>query len=862
MFQFTKAFSPKAKVKDLRTKICSKANERFQDTVDSTVAKINSNNYNHNYSYTEKKNVSTYRAYKPYPYLTLSDRLTQIWINQYTILVILIGIKVLLFGISLKGSLARSETYTINSCNLLDKYASNVMSMPHYTAKAANAMIAKSVEEANNATVKGLKLLLTGVESLIIFYIQIMVGTYACLLTAAVDTSVDVATNATKSVISFVNSTLDDVTDTIEDGLTDLSKVINAAESAGESIIDLFTKKETESPFDKVNLTISGLKNFSIPSSINLKLEKLAADTPDFDTVENKTKSLIHIPFNYVKTKLDNETFYDNTKSMLVPHVKDANFCPSPDKIRTIYTNVENDIDKVVKVILALTFICAILLMGALSYMEYRKWKQVRDMTTEIATLQYPHNKAEIYATIDQYTNRIPFFISTGISKVFRIDSTSKKREIRWFFAYLLSSPSMIILGIALAGILAVILQYIIFMVAVKCIRAAKNDFTNSSTDISGQIKEMVLDWTSSTNNYLNTTQASINEKLFGLVVEATDSVNKTISTFYDGINDELTNIFNGTVFEKPVKAVVKCVIGNKVEAVEKGLTWVHNNAALELPRVNETYLLLASNSENKESTSLSDKAVDMFNETILAIVKEYKKSLLYELVVSLILLGVFILQIIIAYGIFWLKKKNMINNGDGFGGKLAPGSPSLPAITALEKPSFFYDIFHNKNNQNSNNNNSKLNISELQPLDQETFFTNLLYKEKDFFQNENESLAKYAKDETAAIHNKSSETLYETTLVNEIRPQPAYSDAASDEFFVEPLSIINPRDIQGGARGGGGSGGHGDLCGGIASLQRTVSNFQGSISEAEFQLIEPPPVKLRKVNPFKTPFDVDDIKY
>lgn len=88
-------------------------------------------------------------------------------------------------------------------------------------------MILKSIEEINEKTLETLDLIVTGAENIIIFALEMIVGTYACVLVSTIDGAVDVAVNSTESVISWVNDTLSDITDDIEDGLTDVSKFLN-----------------------------------------------------------------------------------------------------------------------------------------------------------------------------------------------------------------------------------------------------------------------------------------------------------------------------------------------------------------------------------------------------------------------------------------------------------------------------------------------------------------------------------------------------------------------------------------------------------------------------------------------------------
>lgn len=419
-----------------------------------------------------------------YPYLTFKDKLTQVWINQYTLLLLLICVKICLFSFSLKSSLSASESSTTTTCNLIDKYASNIISVPHYTAKTANALIYKGVQETNYALVEGLKLLVTGVEEILIFYIEVMLGTYVCLLTAAIDSTVDIATNTTESIIDLVNNTLISVTNEIDDGLNDLSKVINNVESLGESFVNLFSGNDNnQNPLKTVNLTVASLRNISIPSSINTDLEKLAKNTPNFDTVESKTTQFLRDLFDFLYGKLiDNNTeFIGEADSLSVPELKSAQICPSQLTIHNIFFDAGNTLETVLKVILVVLVIISIIIMVPLSYLEYRKWRKVEAMTCEISDLQNSLNlKPRIYDVIDKSANRIQYLVSQAFTKLIKSPNQNQRNAIRWMTTYSLTPSSLLLLGIAMAGILAVILQHLILFLFSNASRKDCQNLTKS----------------------------------------------------------------------------------------------------------------------------------------------------------------------------------------------------------------------------------------------------------------------------------------------------------------------------------------------------------------------------------------------
>lgn len=61
--------------------------------------------------------------------------------------------------------------------------------------------------------------------------------------------------------------------------------------------------------------------------------------------------------------------------------------------------------------------------------------------------------------------------------------------------------------------------------------------------------------------------------------------INDTLTAFENGLNDAVGTAFNGTFIEDAISNYVQCVVGSKLDALESGLTWIHDNANVNLTR-------------------------------------------------------------------------------------------------------------------------------------------------------------------------------------------------------------------------------------------------------------------------------------
>lgn len=104
--------------------------------------------------------------------------------------------------------------------------------------------------------------------------------------------------------------------------------------------------------------------------------------------------------------------------------------------------------------------------------------------------------------------------------------------------------------------------------------------------------------------------QSTINDGVFGWVNGTTTTLNDTINAFYDDIQNAVNTVFNGSIFESPVNDFIKCFIGSKVDAIEEALTFLHDNLHVDIPRVNETVLILSPDSVNEVSQPIASAAI------------------------------------------------------------------------------------------------------------------------------------------------------------------------------------------------------------------------------------------------------------
>jgi hypothetical protein len=183
--------------------------------------------------------------------------------------------------------------------------------------------------------------------------------------------------------------------------------------------------------------------------------------------------------------------------------------------------------------------------------------------------------------------------------------------------------------------------------------------------------------WAEQSNVALARHQDELNTDMFGNLKEVTGAVNDSLTRFTDIINNGLNTAFGNTPFMDPLKAVVDCILLNKVEKVQEGLTWVSDHAHITFPTLsNDTFSLSRLASEGSDAQAfISDPQAATnaeISSTLEKISSKLQKSITQEILITVVLMLVYLVVVMMGVGrAIWGVHKG-INashpDGNGFG--------------------------------------------------------------------------------------------------------------------------------------------------------------------------------------------------
>jgi hypothetical protein len=508
------------------------------------------------------------------PYLGLRARLSQVWINRWTILLLLVLARILLAISNANDLINDAQTEALSACTVVEKMGSTLASVPHYASQGFNSMAATGVTKAVQGLQSMVMLSLTGVEEIIVFYIGMLTNTYLCLITLAVSGSLHAVVDVLASAQTSINSTLSGIAGDIGTTASNLEKSLQSLVAGINTVFGA-----NNPPTIDFTSQINALKSYTLPSNLDADIVKLNSSIPTFEDVKNATDSVIRLPFEQVKSLINstwsNYTF--NHSLLPVPQKEELSFCSDNNNINNFFNDLRKIAHTARNVFLGVLLTLAMLACIPMAALEIRRFLrlQVRSKLVHHFT-SGPMDTAYLFAR--------PYTSDFGRWASRRYRNPRTQVLVRWCIAYCTSLPALVLLSLALAGLFSCLLQLIFLKAIEKEVPTLTAEVAGFVGDIVNKLNNASASWANSTNAVIVSESGKLNHDLLGWVNTSTTAVNDTLNKFVDETVSVLNTTFGGTPLAAPIQEVFNCLIGLKVAGIEQGLTWVHDNAHIDFP--------------------------------------------------------------------------------------------------------------------------------------------------------------------------------------------------------------------------------------------------------------------------------------
>ncbi|GAP90154.2 putative plasma membrane fusion protein PRM1 [Rosellinia necatrix] len=603
------------------------------------------------------------------PYLGLRSRLSQVWLNKWTILILLVLVHFLLTVGSLNDNLGEAKTKALSACSKVEDVGSAFASMPHYLSVGVNELSASTITNAVQALMSVLDMILTGIEQLILFVIGFMTDTYLCLISMVVHGGLNASAIAVEKTTDVVNKAIDGVADGIASSADNIQNVIDkiyeAVDKAGDvfsdPLGDLFGRDELALiqrgllP-DKPDLGKEIVDKMNELKAINIDttgfvqgLDKLNEQLPTFDELKDLTKEAVSIPFDLIRKEI-NESYGDwkfDEKVFPVAQKETLSFCSDNDGLTKFFERLFKIAYNAKIAAIVILVLLAIGVCVPMYILEKRRWRRQHELATHaVDILDYGY----MYSS--------PLAARTGLAISHKIGGKSEPRKImtRWFVSYATSLPALFVLSLALAGFFSCAWQAILLRTIENEVPALSQQVGDFAGDVVQSLTDVSQKWSDDANGVLLSFSSDINDDILGKVTNGTAAINETLNTFLNEIDKGLNAAFGDTLFKDLVAEVVRCLLGLKIESVQKGLTWVHDHAHIDFPMFpNNIFSVGAGDSIGSDSelktflASPSSVTTDEITGAVEHVTNWLRSQIIQEALISTGLLLIYVVVVLLA---------------------------------------------------------------------------------------------------------------------------------------------------------------------------------------------------------------------
>jgi hypothetical protein len=480
------------------------------------------------------------------------------WCNTAVILLLSLVFTIQVFGSTVRNAAVTAQSDIATMCEIVDTTATSLTNAPSALLYMLNKEAETSVLFALNSTRQGLLNAIDGVDALLTWFIDTYKSTYVCLLTLAVEGSIDVVANVANTFEATVQSIL-------SGGTAGVNNVVNSVENT------VFGNDTSQ------NSLVSWP---NITSNWTTALNALDAKIHNW-TLDGVVSSVLSVPLQDLKTTVNHSLFNAMQTYNFTPS-KSVQITPIiPCNATVLQQDIQDVANKLLGVSGTLTYILVALMLAiTLVNLGYRyvvnNWRN--SMAQSFVTTSDHLNHAD--AMLIFRAGHKPFM--WYIMSLFGISPLRSRRSLSltWLIDYVSEPAALFALAYGLSGLifttLAINLINVIRNEAIHAfytsmINLVNNSFHNLSASLITVANSTVAD----TNLAIDTLEYSVNHDAVGWINTTTAVLNSTLNQVSSDITGVVTDIFGGTVLENAAQGLVNCLILNRIQSIENGFIWL-----------------------------------------------------------------------------------------------------------------------------------------------------------------------------------------------------------------------------------------------------------------------------------------------
>ncbi|TXT09106.1 hypothetical protein VHUM_02580 [Vanrija humicola] len=500
----------------------------------------------------------------------------------------------------------------MSACGGLATGASILQSIPRYLAMQTNAELLRAARQTVMGVGRALMDIILVIEAVLKFVIDMYRSLLMCVIQLVVQGTLSVLIGAVDAISNAVTASLDAIRTSIQDDIATFNDLIQKAVAGVNKVVSVFGTSISIPAIEIPSLRF--LHNVTIPTTFEDSLIKLNQSLPTLDEVRGLLDKVIDMPLDKLIKEI-NVTRHEiaaqiNDSILPTPSLHSLGAGNAAQLQAELCSNVDTSlIDDTAKALhtlgttaIALMILLIILGWCVLAFWEWQRWRCMKQSVEAVQTELASHGAPDAWMVVSAVEH--PVLYRYGVPVLRKVAPTPRLRaNLRWLLSYLAHPTLLSLLCLSVIGIVVLQLQ----LVALHGIQRHAEQNANASIakttgDLVAKLNAMSADASASYANDANKAIAElehrINDQLFGHWINSTaKTLNNTLVAFYADVEDVLNKTFGGTILYNPVDTFMYCILGSKITNLEKGITWVSNNAHVTFPTVPLDVLQLSNSS-------------------------------------------------------------------------------------------------------------------------------------------------------------------------------------------------------------------------------------------------------------------------
>lgn len=565
------------------------------------------------------------------PYIQLAARLSQTWLNQCTIMLLLVIFRLLFTVSTLKEKFSDGEADVNAECLHSQAAASVVASLPHYLALSSNVLVKESIDTAVTDFASLLIRLLTAVEAVVSFVISSFRSTYMCLLNMAIEASLSAVIETVDVIEDTVNLTMSAISKDLAIAVKDANSVLQNLGGVLHTLTAL-TGEEVSIPLLTLPTmdTLGGL-TFTVPLEATIRGLKSEVNR---EMLGNLTETIIALPFIDLKQIITNTLMNYSFDAALLeaPPLVHLSLCRS-SSVNNFFMSLNHDMHMIYLQIIASLTVIAMLAVIFNICLQWWRWNGITK--SALVTGLSIDAIDSVLIAVSPVRAKLRLFLRNAFVL------PEKQRLAEWFIAYVLHSPVAYIFSLVIVGSLSISLQTLMHNKLKIYITMRDLYSPDFYSVVSSNLKNSSGLWAQAANFRIASTEQELNTKIFYWVRESTSLINATLNEFTDELLHSLNSTFKDTVLYEPAVSVMNCIFLVKVRGIENGLNWVHEQAHIELPVVPSTLFDFSTAEELLTLQSGGNQIISHFDDAMTNMMRSWQSSIHREILIVSILLSI-----------------------------------------------------------------------------------------------------------------------------------------------------------------------------------------------------------------------------